>query len=173
MPNQYIYLLKKTGSKTAKIIHIVKVDDMRKAEKAAHDNWARYRRTLTEKSRSKWGEGFYKIGLSNDPQRRIIEINKNIFQDGETEWFLFPNKLVGEVKKSLGELQSKRKENEDRYSRIVIWVAAVSIILMVFLKSQIKKQEPEKEFNFRNLVEKIKINDQRRYRDINQKSNKD
>ena len=132
---------------------------MRKAEKAAHDNWARYRRTLTEKSRSKWGENYYKIGLSNDPQRRIVEINKNIFQDGETEWFLFPNKLVGEVKKSLKELQSVKREREHRYSRIAIWVAVASLILMAFFRSQIKQEPVSKVSTFYKLVEKIKEND--------------
>lgn len=59
-----------------------------KIEKKLHQVFQDSRFTLTRKIwLGKWLQSHIKIGISKDSDKRLKQINRNIFNTGHTEWF--------------------------------------------------------------------------------------
>lgn len=59
-----------------------------KIEKRLHQYFAKSRFRLTKKVfRFKWMQMHIKIGISNNPTKRLRSVNSNFFKSGNTEWF--------------------------------------------------------------------------------------
>lgn len=57
-------------------------------EKRLHQYFRKSRFTMTNKiNQGQWAQAHVKIGISKDVDRRLQDINKNIFKSGNTEWF--------------------------------------------------------------------------------------
>lgn len=76
---RYVYLLHRNGEKSRCLMSARVVGAERK-ESILHEKFKEQRFVIGSRS---WG---YKIGISNNIDRRITEINDN-FRSGKTEWF--------------------------------------------------------------------------------------
>ncbi len=59
-----------------------------KIEKRLHQHFRKSRFTMTKKiNKGQWAQAHVKIGISNDVDRRLRDVNRDIFKSGSTEWF--------------------------------------------------------------------------------------
>ncbi|MEM1123879.1 MAG: hypothetical protein AAGJ18_25805 [Bacteroidota bacterium] len=85
---KYIYLFRRVGNNQARLILKRKMWNAAKIEKRLHQFFAKSRFRLTKKVfRFKWMQMHIKIGISNNPHKRLRSINRNFYGSGNTEWF--------------------------------------------------------------------------------------
>ena len=85
---RYIYLLKRTGHDEARLVVKKRMIDADKIERKLHQHFKKSRFTMTKKiKQGQWAQSHVKIGISNDVDRRLRDVNNDFFKSGRTEWF--------------------------------------------------------------------------------------
>jgi hypothetical protein len=124
---------------------------MRKTETLLHQRFAASRITkLNEKIKPTFRKSVVKIGLSEDPVRRLKEVNQEPYKSGDTEWFYLDRSEITEAK-NLIRSNGVTTSNEGTIVRWLLVAAAASLIL-IFLKPKIV--ETKEQNNFINVVKK-------------------
>lgn len=83
---QKVYILHRTGKRKAKLYAVWKVWDAQKVEKKLHRIFSVCGVDVRKSSPPLFGKHI-KIGISNNPESRVEDINESGLFSGKTEWF--------------------------------------------------------------------------------------
>jgi hypothetical protein len=167
LKQQNIYLFNWNGKRATKIFS-EKVEDMRTTEAMLHEKFASKRITrLTDRVKPTFRQQVVKIGLSEDPGRRLREVNKDPYKSGDTEWFYLTRSEISEAKnyiRSDGKIITVE-------GKIVRWmlIAAAASLTLIFPTS--KNTESKDQNNFIELVKIQYQNDQNQNQRITKSDN--
>ena len=85
---KYVYILKRVGDKEAEIIFKRQFWNAPYIERRLHKVFKECRFNLFEQTKNNsFFNNHYKIGFSDNPERRLRYINKSELKEGFTEWF--------------------------------------------------------------------------------------
>jgi hypothetical protein len=152
---QQVYLFNWNGKRATKLFS-EKVEDMRTTEAMLHKKFASKRiNRLTDNVKPTFRQQVVKIGLSEDPARRLREVNKDPYKSGDTEWFYLTKSEISEAKNFIRS-DGKIITVEGKMVRWILIAAAASLTLIFSTSKTTESKEDQN--NFIELV-KTQYND--------------
>lgn len=81
----YIYIMKRKG-RGAVLSLALPTFEAKKIEEKVFARFSHYRITLTPRKREGFVRQHIKVGISNNPRRRVEQVDGDLFGSGRTEW---------------------------------------------------------------------------------------